>query len=443
MATREITKRNPAYSDPDLEHELVVEVEDASAARMRTITRLTTLWQERRFLARWAAIGFILSAILAFLIPVRYTSTAQLMPPDSAGAGVATMLAALGKAGSGGAGDLGIIGSELLGLRTSSDLFVGVLHSRTIQDDLVNKFDLRKVYGTGGLADARKQLENRTDVTADRKSGIITIKVSDHNASRAAALAQEYVSALNDIVITLNTSSAHKEKVFLEQRLTEVQQDLEKSEKDFSDFASKHSTIDIREQGKAMIGAAADLEGELIATKTQLEGLRQIYTENNVRVRSLQARVDELQRQLQKLGGKAESTQDSGALQTEDLYPPIRRLPVLGVEYADLYRRNQVEEAVFEALTKQYELAKVEEARETPSVKVLDKGDIPERKSFPPRMLFIMLGVCFFGGAGCVWILASAKWQQIDPHHPGKMLATEVVQTIRKQLKRSRIPHRL
>jgi capsule polysaccharide export protein KpsE/RkpR len=290
---------------------------------------------------------------------------------------------------------------------------------------------LRKVYGDSRMEDARKELDGRTDIASDRKSGIITIRVSDHDAKRASAMAQEYVTGLNDIVVTLNTSSAHKERIFLEQRLAEVQQGLEHAEKEFSDFASQHTTIDIKEQGRAMIGAAADLEGELIATRTQLEGLRQIYTENNVRVRALQARVNELQRQLQKMGGKPESAGENGSSDTEDLYPSIRRLPVLGVQYADLYRRERIQEAVYETLTKQYELAKVEEARETPSVKVLDVGDVPERKSFPPRTLFAVLGMIFFFSVGCVWVLGNAKWQQIDPRHPGKMLAEEIVQTVR------------
>jgi len=433
MATREITKRDTRYVDPELDQELVAEVEEGSASRVRTIAHLAVLWQHRQFLARCAAVGFVFWSIVVLLIPVRYTSTTRLMPPDQTGAGITSMLAALGKAGSGG-GDLGLIGGELLGLRTSSDLFVGVLRSRTIEEDLVNKFDLRKEYGTRRMESACKQLEDRTDVMADRKSGIITIKVSDHDPQRAAEMAKEYIAGLDRIVVTLNTSSAHKERIFLEQRLAQVQQDLEASEKNFGEFASKHTTIDIKEQGKAMIGAAAELEGELIATQTELQGLRQIYTANNVRVRSLQARVDELQRQLQRIGGKVESPQDAGSMQTEDMYPSIRRLPVLGVEYADLYRRGKIEEAVFETLTKQYELAKVEEARETPSVKVLDEGDLPDRKSFPPRTLFVLLGLFFFVGAGSLWVLAKVRWEGIDPQDPAKILTHEILHTIRKRL---------
>jgi capsule polysaccharide export protein KpsE/RkpR len=431
MATKEITNRDSGYLDPELERELAAEAERSALKREGRIAKLALLWRERRFLYRCAAVGIVLSTITAFLLPVRFSSTTRLMPPDQAGSGMATMLSALTKAG----GELGSLGSDLLGMRTSSDLFVGILHSRTIQDRLVNKFDLRKVYGDRRYEDARKELEDRTDITADRKSGIITLKVSDRDPQRAAGLAREYAEGLNQIVLTLNISSAHKERIFLEKRLVQVQEDLEVAEKDFANFASKNAAIDVKEQGKAMLGAAADVEGQLIAAQTELEGLRQIYTASNVRVRSVQARVDELKRQLQKMGGKAGST-DSGAPPpaTDELYPAIRELPILGVTYADLFRRAKVQEAVFETLTKQYELARVEEARETPSVKVLDEGDVPERKSFPPRLIVMLVGTLFVVAFGCGWLLAAVHWQQIEPDSPGKVLAEDVLQTVRKNL---------
>ncbi len=423
MATKEIPK--PRYVDPHLEQELVVESEDASISHQEMIAKLALLWQERRFLFRCAVLGLALSTLFAFLVPVRYTSTTRLMPPDQAGAGMASMLAALGKAG----GELGALGSDLFGVRTSSDLFVGLVHSRTVQDRLVNKFDLRKVYGVSRLDSARKLLESRTDVSSDRKSGIITIAVSDRSRQRAADMAREYVASLDRVVVTLNVSSAHKERTFLEQRLGQVQQDLETAEKDFGDFASKNTAIDVKEQGKAMIGAAAEVEGQLIAAQTELEGLRQIYNPNNVRVRALRARIDELRRQFQKLGGKAE-TYGETAPATDDQYPSIRQLPILGVTYADLFRRAKVQEVIFETLTKQYEMAKVEEARETPSVKVLDEGEVPEGKSYPPRLIWMFLGTFMFLIAGIVWLVTNHRWRQIDPQHPGKVLANDVLGTI-------------
>src|SRR4029077_19653737 len=170
--------------------------------------------------------------------------------------------------------------------------------------------------------------------------------------------------------------------------------------KDFSQFASKNTAIDVKEQGKAMVEAAALLQGQLIAAQSQYEGLREIYTDNNVRVRSVKARIDELQRQLQKLGGKGESATSVSDLPADSLYPSIRKLPLLGVKYADLYRRTKIQEAVLETLTKEYELAKVQEAKEIPTVKVLDVANVPDKKSFPPRMSIIFLGTALaFAGA--------------------------------------------
>jgi capsule polysaccharide export protein KpsE/RkpR len=433
MATKQIANREPEYAGPNLEPDLISGTEAEAGERGKAIARLGLLWAQRQILYRWAAISLAVSIVIAFVIPVRYTSTVRLMPPDQAQQGVASMLAALGKTG----GDVGAIGGELLGLKTSADMFVGVLRSRTVEDDLINKFDLRKVYRHRRYSDTRKELDERTDVVADRKSGIITLKVSDRSPDRAAAMGLEYVEVLNHIVITLNTSAAHKERVFLEERLGQVQQELETAEKDFSQYASQNTTIDVKEQGKAMIGAAADLEGQLIAAETELEGLRQIYAPGNVRVRSVQARIEEYRRQLQKLGGKSAGSAGGGTSQNsdstepaQDSYPTIRQLPILGVRWADLFRRTRVEETVFETLTKQYELAKVEEAREVPSVKVLDRADVPEEKSYPPRTLVILLGTGFVCVLGCVWVLTHARWQEVDPKDPGKMLAQEILQTV-------------
>jgi len=430
------TNRAPRYRESELEPELIISAEVEPYVREKTIARLALLWREREIVLRCAAIGLAASTILAFVIPVRYTSTTKLMPPDQVGQGLAATLSVLTK---GNGSDLGSLGTELLGLRTSSDLFIGVLQSRTVQDDLITKFDLRKLYGDRRIEDARADLGHRTDITGDRKSGIVTIRVTDRSPQRAAAMAKEYVEQLNDVVVTLNTSSAHKERVFLETRLQQVQQDLEAAEKDFSQFASKNTALDVKEQGRAMIGAVAELEGQLIAAQTQLEGLRQIYTDENVRVRSLHARIAEYRRQLQKLNGNGASNAEdalpqgeSNSAQSQDLYPSIRQLPILGVPWADLYRRTKIQEVVFETLTKQYEIAKVEEAREIPSIKVLDVADVPEEKSFPPRMLLIFSGTVLMVLAGGGWVLARERWSKVDAGDPRKVLALDVMQTVEK-----------
>jgi capsule polysaccharide export protein KpsE/RkpR len=445
MAIKEITKAKSDYPDGDLESQFISVPGDEGRQRRAIVAKVALVWEQRRFIFRCAAIAFVASTLIVLLIPVRYTSTTRLMPPDQANQGITAMLAAVSSR----SGESSGLGS-LLGLKTTGDLFVGVLQSRSVADDLINKFDLRKVYSVRWYEDARKILRSRTDVSSDRKSGIITVTISDRSPERAAAMEREYIEALNSIVITLNTSSAHKERVFLEQRLSQVKQDLEQAEQDFSQFASKNTALDVKEQGRAMIGAAAELEGELIAAQTELEGLRQIYTANNVRVRSVQAKVEEYRRQLQRLGGSPPGADATGsddaepARQSQDPYPSIRQLPILGVTWSDLYRRTKVQETVFEVLTKQYELAKVEEARETPSVKVLDPADVPETKSFPPRTILVAACTVFVFCVSTVWVLAHARWQDMDPNDPGKALADQISLSLRTSVKRiaSRVRYR-
>src|SRR5438309_661096 len=284
------------------------------------------------------------------------------------------------------------------------------------------------------MEDTRRDLSERTGISVDRKSQIISLTVTDHDPKRAAALAEAYVVELNRLVADLSTSSARRERIFLEERLQAVSKDLESAEKDFSQFSSKNTAIDIKEQGKAMVEAAAVLQGQLIAAESEMEGLRQIYTNNNVRVRTLEARITELKQQLEKMGGKGEDTNNPTSAPTDSLYPSIKKLPLLGVSYADMYRRTKVQEAVFEVLTQEYELAKVQEVREIPSVKVLDPADVPERKSFPPRSLIVMVGTFLSFVFGVSWIVLHAHWQHMESYHPAKAVAMEVFRGARAHL---------
>jgi uncharacterized protein involved in exopolysaccharide biosynthesis len=400
--------------------------------RERVLPRLRLLWGMRRFLGRCALVGLFVTTLIAFLIPSEYESTARLMPPDSQSGGGMALMAMLGGGGqNGSSGGLGSLATELLGAKTTGAMFIAVMHSRTAEDDIIQRFDLKKVYWKRLEESARKKLESNTEITEERKSGVITVVVTDHDPKRAAAIAGAYIEQLDTLTAKLNTSAAHRERVFLEDRLDKIKVELESAEKDFSRFASKNATFDISAQGKAMLEGAASLQGQLIGAESQLEGLRQIYSDNNIRVRSTQARIAELRSQLQKMGGTSGGTVPSDQSTTDNAYPTLRQLPILGVPYADKFRQLKVDEAVFETLTKQFELAKVQEAKEIPSVKVLDQPDVPERKSFPPRTLIIIAGTACSVLLGAAWLFGTARWRQIDPHDPGMRFAQEVFGTVR------------
>ncbi len=427
--THKIYKPDPELARDPFSQEILLEEVQRQQSRVKMAERVRILLHERSFLLRTAGLGLLLGLILAFVIPVRYTSTSRLMPPDNQSSSMLTMAAA---AMSGKAGGLTEMAGDLLGVHSTSDLFVGIVGSRTAQDRLIEQFKLQKLYGVRKMEDARKKLAARTGVGVDRKTQIITISVTDHSPQLAAQMNAAYIDELNHLVSDLSTSSARREREFLEERLKSVRVELNDAERQFSEFASKNSTIDIKEQARAMVEGAAALQGQLISAESEYEGLRQIYSDDNVRVRSVRARIEELRRQLEKIGGKGEafSLQDQNGAPAvspnSELYPSIRKLPLLGVQYADLYRNAKVQEVVFEALTQQYELAKVQEAKEIPTVKVLDAPNIPETKDFPPRIPIILFGGMLGLVAGIIFVLASRTWQATDPNELGKALATEI-----------------
>jgi uncharacterized protein involved in exopolysaccharide biosynthesis len=397
---------------------------EAQAPESEWFDRLHLVWESRRLLYKAFLCALVVGTAIAFLLPKRYESTVSIMPPESLGSNGMMMAALASKTSP----ELASIASNLLGTKSTSALFDGLLHSRTVADHIVDRFNLQSVYWVRYKWDARKILNRRTDVADDRKSGIITITVSDRDPQRAHGIAQAFVEELNKLVAQVSTSSARRERIFIEQRLSNVKTDLEDAEQQFSTFASKNTVLDVKEQTKAMVESGALLQGQVIAAQSELEGLTQIYTPNNVRVRSAQARVDELKRQLEKIGG-SDASLAANATQSNELYPSIRKLPLLGVQWADLYRRVKIQETVYELLNQQYELARIQEAKEIPTVNVVDSAELPEKKSWPPRLLIIALLTVLSLAGAAVAIVGSARWERVDPQDPRKVFAASLWRT--------------
>ena len=394
------------------------------------------LWNNRRLFRRVALYALATTSLLALVIPKRYEATAQLMPPENVSSEAVALLGTLGARGSepsgiaesiGGAA-LGGVASDLLGMKNTSALFVSILYSRTVTDRLIDQFQLQRVYRAKLIEDARRRLWEHVDISADRKSGVIGITVTDRSPQRAAAMAQAYVSELNRLAAEVSTSAARRERLFLEDRLKTVKADLDNASGRFSQFASSNNTIDVPAQGKAMVEAAAWLQGELIFAESQLQGLERIYAPGNVRVQAQRARVAELKKQLEKLGGNDSASE---AKNDNSPYPSIRKLPLLGAKYFDLYRETKIQETLYQLLTQQYELAKVEEAKSIPSVKVLDAAVVPTKKSYPPRTLIVVSGTLLCLAVTVLWVFLREWWSGIVPDDPGRELAVEISESFR------------
>jgi capsule polysaccharide export protein KpsE/RkpR len=402
-------------------------------------SRSLLLWNRRHLLARVTAISLAISLAIALLIPKQYKSTATIMPPDEQGSRAMMLAALTSRAGSLGA--LGGLASSLMGGHSSTALFEDLLRSGTVSDHLVTRFNLQHVYHKRYRVDAAKHLAHQTKIAEDKKSGVITITVEDTSRIRARDLTQAYLDELNKLVTRTNTSAAHRERVFIEQRLHSVKADLEQAELDLSHFSSKSNAIDIKEQTRAMVDAGARLQAQILVEQSGLQSLRQIYGDGNYRVRQAEARIASLKKQLAAMAGSSTPPEDaidspetgSSSGNNGELYPPLRQMPRLAVPYADLYRRVRVEEAMFEFLNQQYEMARIEEAKDIPTVSVIDAPGIPEKKSFPHRLLIALVLTFLSFTTASALILVRHHWSTIHPDDPRKALAAEVLPVLRRR----------
>jgi len=375
------------------------------------------LWRRRRFLIAVTLAATVLSAIVSLVLTPKYESTTRLLPapPSSPGGDISRMLRPEATALAG-----------LAGLNPSpgEGRFLALLHSRVIADRIIDRFGLMKLYGAKYRHDARTVLELRTVITEDRKTGVITITVSDRDPKRAADLAGAYVKELEQLNAEMNTSGAHMEKVFLEARVQEIGEQLHDAADRLSQFSTKYSIVDPLQQPKSTVEAALKLQGEVVAAEAELKGLEQIYTDDSARVRAARARMAELRHQLDQIRG----SQALAGLPTDGSLPSIHNLPALGVTYGELYRRSKLLEVVQLALTQQLEVAKTEEIRQLPVFRVMDPADIPEQRVFPRRTLMVLAST--LGGLliGIALVLGSDRWNKVSPDDPIKILIGDAQQ---------------
>jgi capsular polysaccharide transport system permease protein len=404
--------------------------------------KLWVLWRSRRFLWGVTWKTFVASIVLAFLVPSHYKSAVRFVPGENPGtSGSSSMMGLMSKAlgGDNSSMGFGLDAASLLGAKTPGAFYVEVLKSRSVQDRLINRFDLRARYRKGTYFEARKKLAKFTEIEEDKKSGVITLTITDYEPEMAAQIANAYVDELNRLAVDLNTSSAHRERQFLEERLATAKQDLSRASAALSQFTTKNSMVDPQNEGRAVMDAAARMQGQIIASETELKGLQQIYSDDNVRVRTLKARMAELQSQLRKLVGQnnEQAVQDSVAGWSAP-YPSMHTLPGLGSRYADLYREAKIQEAVYAFVTQQFEMARIQEAKELPIVRVMDAGVKSEKRSSPIRSLIVAGSV--FGAflLACMWVVGKYRWQQVPADDSYRLLAADVAAEFRSVIAKLR-----
>jgi len=432
------TQTEPLQREPA--HVSAPETGGVPASAPNWIANAFILLRHRRILARVAAIALLLNLAVAFLIPKHYESTARIMPPESSESGTALLSALAGRALGGEL--LGGLAAGLLGGHNSGPLFMDLLRSGTVTGKLIDRFQLQSVYHKRYAVDASKVLARRTKIDMDKKSGVITITVTDTSPQRARDLAQAYLDELNLIVNRTSTSSARRERMFIERRLAAVRAELDRAQDALSNFSSKNMTVDLREQTRATVDAAAKLQGELIATQGELTSLREIYGNENVRVKAAEARAANLRMELAKVGGSSAATpadsadgkdaSPSSAAADGLTYTALRQLPRLAVPYANLYRTVRVQETVFELLMQQFEIAQIQEAKDVPVLSVIDSPGIPEKKSFPPRAILSLTLTIIELLLFSAFLVLRAHWREVRQNDPRRVLARETADALRQ-----------
>jgi tyrosine-protein kinase Etk/Wzc len=370
------------------------------------------LLRGKKTILKFMLVTAALAAILVyFVMKPMYTAEATFLPPQSApGSGVSQMMSQLGS--------LSTLGALSGGLKSPGDVYVGILKSRTIADELIKRFDLQKIYKTKRISDTAKKLKDRSTFVSG-KDTLITISVEDHDANRATSLANGYLDALYEQNGRLALTEASQRRLFFEQQLEHEKDSLADAEVELRKTEEQTGLISPGGQAQLGIDSIAQVRAEISSREIELGALKQAATDQNPAVVRLQTQIDGLQQQLQKLENGAAVRRPGNVL------PATAKVPELALEYVRKEREVKYHEVLFGLIAKQYESARLDEAREAPVLQVVDRAVVPDRKSGPPRTL-IMLASCLFGAlAGAGWIIGKdfVEKLRLDPARGPKYLA--------------------
>jgi uncharacterized protein involved in exopolysaccharide biosynthesis len=384
----------------EIESRTVIEEISASPRERRDVSILDifiVLLERKGFIIRFVVGAAVLAVVVSFLLPVRYEARVVLLPPQQNSSLGSTLLGQLGSIGS--LGSLATLAGGSLGLKNPSDMYVSLLTSRTVEDAMIQRFGLMQEYDAKRLSDGRKELERRTTASVGTKDGLIHLSVEDHDPKRAADLANGYVEEFRKLSASLAISEAARRRLFFQQQIEQAKQNLTGAEDAMTKIQQSTGVLQIDSQARSLIESAAVLRAQVMAKQVQIEAMRSFATDDNPDLVLAKQQLAALQSQLEHV---ASSQSDSGS----GINLSKGRVTQSGMEYLRAYRELKYQETVFELLSKELEVAKLDEAREGSIVQVVDNAVPPDRKSSPHRLL-IVLGVTFLSfwvAAGWVWL---------------------------------------
>ena len=359
------------------------------------------LVKRRRLVLGVPVLAAILSAIVSLAWPNTYTAVTRILAPQQSQANALAILGTLGGLGPASLGGLSA--------RNPNDVYVAMLKSRTNADSLIKRFKLQDVYGTGLLEDTRGKLEKNTAIVSGRDS-VIAIEVEDRDPRRAADLANAYVEGLEAITLDLAVSEASQRRLFFEKQLKQTKDGLAHAEVELKLFKESKGLVQPEGQAGLSVSASAALRAQITAKEIQLTALRTFSTEHNPQLILAQQELAGIRSQLQKL--ESQASQGRG-----DVLVSLGKAPATALEYTVKLRDVKYFETLFEIMARQYEAARIDEAKNATLVQTLDKALVPERRSWPRLRIivpvFTMIGLLL--GVGAAFFLEYLENARSDP----------------------------
>lgn len=378
---------------------------------------------ERKYLILAITGIFAVAAIvIAMILPFKFTAIVTLLPPQQNSSMGSMMSSQMGNLGG-----LAALAGGSLGLKNPNDMYVGMFRSRTVEDAMVQHFDLKKEYHTKFLLDTRKVFESHVTVDDSGKDGLIKISVEDRDPNRAAELANGYVDEFRILSQNLAITEASQRRAFFERELEKAKNNLADAEEALKKTEQTTGVIQLDSQARALIESAASLRAQITEREVQIQGMETYATGQNAQLVQAQRELDGLRAQLAKLGG---SESNNGT----ELMVPKGMVPEAGLEYVRKLRDVKYYETIFDILARQFEIAKLDEAREGALIQVVDPAVPPDRRSFPSRSLIVICAT-FAGllvGVFSAFVQEGVRRMRSDPAANGKIESLKRALSLRR-----------
>jgi tyrosine-protein kinase Etk/Wzc len=384
---------------------------DADPNQLSVLDLLITLAERKRTVFYITGAFLLASIVISLLLPVRYTANVTLLPPQQNSSIGSALTSQLGNLGSMAA----LAGAGSLGLKNPNDMYVAMLKSETVEDGMVHRFNLEQEYHKKRLSDARSAFESHTTVDGSSKDGLIHISVEANSPQRAVELANGYVDEYRKLSENLAVTEAQQRALFFQQQLEQCKNHLADAEVALQKTEQTTGLIQLDSQARALIESAAMLRAQIAAKEVQIQAMQTFASGGNAQLIQTQQELQSMRAQLAKLGG----TEDS----PNSLIVPKGKLTESGLEYLRKLRDVKYYETIFDILARQFEIAKLDEAKEGSLIQVVDPPVLPDRKSFPKRSLIVAVSTIAGLFIGVLFAFVQAGWAHLkqDPEASSKL----------------------